>query len=348
MNDLDFCISSYLAFRYVARPGIGWRDGVMPAFPDVKAQGRYRVKTAVDVLARLRQSVQEAIPPSGTGVLLSAGMDSAIIAALLPAGTPAYTVRFVAHDAVDEAPTAQCVATRLGLRHTVVDVTWADYQASMDLLMGNKQAPLHPVEVGLYRAACVAQRDGVRVLVVGNGADSTFGGLDKLLSRDWTFDEFVQRYTFLDPAAVVKRPVPTTEIFEPYRQGNSINVMGFLKVVHGLGIIQMFENAIHAAGCTLVAPFEDLVLGVPLDLQRIRGGEPKYILNEVFRTLYPGVPVPEKIAFARPVAQWLRNWKGPQRAEFREGLDMTAFSGEQKWQLYCLERFLNLIDREAD
>ncbi len=145
----------------------------------------------------------------------------------------------------------------------------------------------------------------------------------------------------------MKRPVAVVDIYESYRRENGFNVMGFLKVVHGLGIIQMFENAIHTGGCSLVAPFERLALDAPLDLQRIRSGEPKYILNEVFRAVCPGLEIPAKIPFARPVTQWLGGWTGPKRPEFRNGLSMADFTGEQKWQLYCLERFLDLLDKGA-
>ncbi len=347
MIDSDFCISSYVAFRYVAKPDIGWKDGVTPEFPNVKAQGKFKVKTAAEVMQRLRQIARESCEVKGLGVLLSAGMDSAIIASLLPRGTRAYTVRFMAKDAIDEAPAAARVAEKLGLNHTVVDVAWDDYNDSMDELMKRKKAPLHPAEVGLYKASCTARQDGITSLAVGNGADTTFGGMDKLLAKYWTFDEFVQRYTFLEPRRAVKKPVSVLDIYEPYRQGNCVNVMGFLKVVHGLGIIQMFENSIHAGGCALVAPFEELALDAPLDIRRIRSGEPKYILNDVFRTACPGLEIPEKIPFARPVAQWLRDWTGPKRSEFSPGLAMADFTGEQKWQLYCLERFLNLLDEGA-
>lgn len=344
MTDYDFCISSYLAFRYVAKAGIGWSPTVMADFPDVKAQGRFKVKTSAEVFQRLRETVAESCAGRSAGVLLSAGMDSAIIAAMLPRGTRAYTVRFVAEDAIDEAPAAGRVAEILKLDHCVVDVTWDDYRESTDLLMKRKKSPLHPAEVGLYKAACVARKDGIELLAVGNGADSTFGGMDKLLVKDWTFDEFVHRYTFLDPRRAVKKPVPVEDIYETYRQGGGVNVMGFLKVVHGLGIIQMFENAIHAGGCSLIAPFERLALDAPLDLARIRGGEPKYILNDVFRTACPGLEIPRKIPFARPVTQWLGGWTGPRRPEFLGGLVMADFTGEQKWQLHCLERFLNLLE----
>ena len=345
MTDYDFCISSYLAFRYVAKPNIAWKDGVLPDFPNAKAQGKFKVKNSQEVLVRLRQISQKFLNCKELGILLSAGMDSAIIAGMLPRGTRAYTVRFIARDAIDEVPAARQVAEKIGLDHRIVDVTWEDYNNSMDLLMKHKKAPLHPVEVGLYKAACVARNDGINVLVVGNGADSTFGGMDKLLSKDWTFDEFVKRYTFLEPPQAVQQPVSIVDIYEPYKCDHGFNVMGFLKVVHGLGIIQMFENAIHAGGCSLIAPFEELILDAPIDLQRIRAGEPKYILNDVFRVVCPGFRIPGKIPFARPLAQWLNDWTGPNRPEFLKGFSVAGFTGEQKWQIYCLERFLNMLEK---
>ena len=59
---------------------------------------------------------------------------------------------------------------------------------------------------------------------------------------------------------------------------------------------------------------------------------------------YPDIPVPNKIPMPRPVDKYFESWSGPRRAEFRDDLDMQNFSGNQKWQLYCLERFLNMIE----
>jgi hypothetical protein len=184
--------------------------------------------------------------------------------------------------------------------------------------------------------------------VLGNGADSTFGGLDRLLSREWTFDAFVERYTFVDPAAALRAPRSVRPVFEHYRRGDDgIDVVEFLKVVHGRGIVQAFANAVGAAQVHSVEPYETLTLAAPLDLARIRAGESKYLLREVFRRLYPGWDLPPKIAFARPLGVWLRDWPGPTRPEFIAALDMQRFGGEQKWLLYCLDRFLQLIDAGA-
>lgn len=342
-TDKDFCISSCLSFRYVARDGIAWKDGLMPEFPRMEPGRQVKVKTADDVLSALKTIVAKDLT-ADTGILLSGGMDSAILAALLPPKTPAYTIRFMAAGAVDESTQASLYTKKYDLAHHVIDIAWKDYEECVDLLMKHKKAPLHPVEVGLYQTGRRAKADGINKLILGNGADSTFGGLDKLLSRDWTFGEFVKRYTFVDPTPVIKRPVSMIDIYGDYRIGEGIDVIAFLKVVHGLGVVQAFENAIHAAGCSILAPYEDLVLDAPLDIKRIRNGQSKYIVREVFSRLYPDVGQPDKIAFARPMDEWLKDWSGPARSEFRDNLDITKLTGDQKWIVYCLERFLNIHD----
>lgn len=71
MVNYDFCISSYLAFRYVAHDDVTWKEGVMPDFPNVVKQGRPKVKTAVEVLERLRETIREVDDTQVLGVLLS-------------------------------------------------------------------------------------------------------------------------------------------------------------------------------------------------------------------------------------------------------------------------------------
>ena len=96
-----------------------------------------------------------------------------------------------------------------------------------------------------------------------------------------------------------------------------------------------------------MAPFEELVLGEPLDITRIRAGESKYLLRAVFTELFPGFDIPDKIPFARPMEDWMESYTEADRQEYRENLDLKQFNGEQKWLIFCLERFLNLIEVES-
>jgi glycerol-3-phosphate cytidylyltransferase len=59
---------------------------------------------------------------------------------------------------------------------------------------------------------------------------------------------------------------------------------------------------------------------------------------------YPEIPVPEKIPMPRPVDTYFCDWEGPTRPEFRRDIDMSKYTGNQKWQMYCLEQFLNMYE----
>jgi len=43
----------------------------------------------------------------------------------------------------------------------------------------------------------------------------------------------------------------------------------------------------------------------------------------------------------RPVDAYFADWKGPSRPEFRDDVEISRYAGNQKWQMWCLERFLN-------
>jgi len=49
----------------------------------------------------------------------------------------------------------------------------------------------------------------------------------------------------------------------------------------------------------------------------------------------------------RPVNEWFADWVGPTRPEFIPHCtdDMT---GDQKWMVWCLERYLNIIEGGLD
>ena len=105
----QFCLSSFLAFRYVAKDGYSWKDGITPSFPKLCRKGQIGVKSAGDVLSILKNQVLNNEP---TGILLSSGIDSLILASFLPPGTKAYTIRFIADGAIDESSEAAIFAKK--------------------------------------------------------------------------------------------------------------------------------------------------------------------------------------------------------------------------------------------
>ncbi len=60
-----------------------------------------------------------------------------------------------------------------------------------DELMLYKGAPIHSIETQIYIAAKKVLSDGFTKFIFGENADIIFGGMDKLLAKDWFFGEFV-------------------------------------------------------------------------------------------------------------------------------------------------------------
>ena len=226
-----------------------------------------------------------------------------------------------------------------------MDISFDEIQAYINPVMENKGAPVHSIEPQILKAALQAKKDGIEMMFVGESSDLVFGGMDGLLSKDWLFDEFVKRYTFLFPEDVLVEPVSMNYLYERYRQdGDRINYLKFMDDVFAIESSSSYFNAFAVASIPYYDPYARLKMAEPLDLARIRNGEPKYLIRELMKKKYPDIPVPDKVPMPRPVDDYFKNWKGPKRLEFKSDLDMSQFTGNQKWQLWCLERFLNLYD----
>ena len=134
------------------------------------------------------------------GVLLSGGLDSALIAAvarsLRPSQQlPAYCIRF-AEASFDEGREAERIAARLGCPFVPVTVTADDIPSTLRELVTTTGEPLaDPAWLPLAQVAQRASRD-VRVLLAGEGADELFGGYPAYLGA-----QFARHYARL-PAAL--------------------------------------------------------------------------------------------------------------------------------------------------
>lgn len=344
----DWCMSSYLAFRYIERDGVDFAEGLHHRnIQPIPSNERIPVKSWKD-MDREFGRVFESLSDKRLGVLLSGGMDSACAASYMPGGD-AYTFRFLGGDFQSaELARAESFASEYGLVLHYVDIDWNTVQSHVDACMKAKAAPVHSIEPQLLQAALQAKADGVEHLIVGESADLIFGGMDKLLSQDWTVEGFKARYTFLDPAVALKDPVDMSYLFERYRIGGTdrIDFLTFMDEVFSVESSSSYMNAFEVAGMPYTDPYAGLVMADPLDLSRVRNGEPKYLVRELFHARYPKLPIPDKNPMPRPVDAYFASWDGPYRPEFREDMDMNSLTGNQKWQLWCLERFLNALDGE--
>lgn len=347
MGNKDFCLSSYMAFRYIWKDGQdfynGFRHSNYVAVPENEKIG---VKTSEDIDARIQEQVDALYAKyDNIGILLSGGMDSANLAAYLKPGSHAYT--FVSDTGVFNADVerARTYCRKFNLQHHLIDITFDDYKMYTPVVMAAKNAPVHSIEPQIYKAAIAAKKDGVQMILVGESADLIFGGMDKLITPEWDFDGFTKRYTFLEPSLVLENPVSQTDLYEQYRVGdNGIDYMRFMDEVFSIESSSSYLNAFAVAGMPYYDPYARLVMTEPLDMQRVRNGEPKYLVRGLYAIKYPELEIPFKIPMPRPVDAIFKDWAGPQRSEFRKDIPMSTLTGNQKWQLWCAELFLNMFD----
>ena len=342
--DKGYCMSAFLTFRYVPNPEKQFRGGIehieCTIVPDSE---KYPCKTIDDIENHIIEKIDE-VKDRKTALLLSGGIDSGILASYMPKGSVAYTVDSPAEVAKEEIKRAKEVCDKYGLEHRIVEVTWQDYEKCIDILMKHDGCPVFANEPQVYALAKRIKEDGFGAIIFGDNADAVFGGYNLLLSKDWTFDGWVDRFTFIKPERVLRHPVEITEVYEHYRTGtNSINYLQFMNEVFAISSSGAYVNAFECLGLDYMDPYADMKMADSLDLDRVRSGDSKYMLRELYSSRFPDFEVPEKIAMARAVDVWLKDWEGPTRDEFIPGCtrDMT---GEQKFMVYSLERFLSLMD----
>lgn len=347
MENKDFCLSSYIAYRYIWRDDMDFYKGFHHSnYQPINNSDKRPVTTPRDIDSEIKRQIDSLYQKyNNLGILLSGGMDSANLAAYLKPGSHAYT--FISSTGVfnEDVERAKIYCAKFGLIHHLVEITFDDYKKYTPIVMSKKFAPVHSIEPQIYKAAIQAKKDGVEMILVGESADLIFGGMDKLITPEWTFDTFAKRYTFLDPSLVLNNPVDQVELYEKYRiDEEHIDYMKFMDEVFSIESSSSYLNAFSVADLPYYDPYARLVMAEPLDMNRIRNGEPKYLVRGLYAIKYPELEIPFKIPMPRPVDTIFLNWRGPTRPEFRKDIPIDSLSGNQKWQLWCAELFLNLFD----
>lgn len=342
MVDKEFCMSSFLVFRYIIDDNKDFFEHthhqIYNLIPDEK---RVLVWNAYDIDKAIKTEF-DSVRNKRLGILLSGGMDSACLASYME-GCDAYTFRFLnGNYQKDELERAECYAHKYNLTLHYVDISWNTVQINLESVIKAKGAPVHSIEPQILAAAKVAKEDGIEMMVIGDAADYVFGGMDGLHAKNWTFEEFIERYAYLKPEQVLNDPVDMLPAFEKYRKGTGIDFISLMHEYADIESYASYENAFNACAMPFIDPYEVLKMAEPLDLSRIRNGESKYLIRDLFRMKYPEIPIPQKLPMPRPVDEYFKKWSGPKRTEFKTNLDMNKFSGNQKWQMYALERFLEM------
>jgi asparagine synthetase B (glutamine-hydrolysing) len=333
-------------FRTIADTSKCFTYKYLPKLFDTNYQ-RKSVGNSLELNNFLHERVSIATKDGKAALALSGGIDSAILAKYMPKGSVAYTFKCIVpgNEVTDESTMAAQYAEACGLEHRIVEVYWEDIEKFLTILMKNKGSPLHSIEIQIYKASLQAKKDGFSKLIFGESADALYGGHDGLLSKNYNLEEITKRYSHVLPQTVLKEPNLILEPFLDYFDDNRSDIVGFVRDVYFKESMASYENACQAAEIEPIIPYS-MTSPPELDLDRIRLGEPKYIVREVFKKLYPDFKINEKIPMPRPTNEWFKDWSGPARSEFIPNCQNTL-TGDQKWLVYCLEKFLDMVDNSA-
>ena len=342
--DKEYCMSSFLMFRTLADDEKCFRKDLKPNifhvdFPQIP------VANSQDLEKAIAEQMHEWTKDGKAALAVSGGIDSAILTKFMPKGSKTYTFQCIVPgiEVTNEVPQAKKYAETCGLDHEVVVIYWEDFETLAPILMKHKGAPIHSIEVQIYKAAMKARADGFERLIFGESSDVNYGGLSGLMSKDWTFGEFVDRYSYLLPYKVLKNSSLILDPYKAHEENGYVDAHEFCRTFfleEGMG---SYINACQCAGIEVKSPYVNTYLSVPLDYARVRAGENKYVVREIFERLYPHWSIPTKTPMPRPMNEWLKDWKGPEREEFWENC-VHGLTGDQKWQLWALEKFLDMLD----
>lgn len=338
-------LSSYFIYRYGFNEDVSISEKYPNHIVDLGFD-RVKVKTAEDLLAAIKNRVEESTSEGKTALALSGGIDSAILAKYMPEGSKAYTFRCIVPGikVTDETERASYYAKTCNLDHQIIDIYWEDIERVIDELMRHKGGPVHSIEAQIYIAALKAKEEGFENIIFGENADIIYGGMNGLLQKDWLFGEFVDRYTYVKPYYVLKDGEMLLDPFKEFCKDGHIDGHDFINKYFRQEALGTYNNACDTAGIKFVGPYSETVFDEPIDYERIRSGDTKYVIREAFKILYPDYEAPEKIPMPRPVNEWFANWEGPTRPEFIPHCT-DEMTGDQKWMVWCAERYLNLLDK---
>lgn len=212
-------------------------------------------------------------------------MDSSILALYLP-GIDAYTFCFLGGKfQQDELHRAETFTEKNGMTLHYLDIDWDTVTENLKPVMISKGGPAHSIEPQMCQGARQVKADGVDLMIIGDASDYIFGGMDKLLSKDWSFDAFVKRYIYVDPFEVLKEPVSVQYLFERYRCSDRIDFVEILEKLATQESYGSYDNAFVTAGLDYFDPYETedgRAVGFAKDTgRRIKVSDSVTVQNEV-------------------------------------------------------------------
>ncbi len=170
----------------------------------------------------LRESVARSADSEATAAFLSGGTDSSTVAGVLTElrGKPArtYSIGFSA-DGFDEMHYARLAGRHFGLDMREYYLKPADILSALPVIAGHYDEPFaNESAVPAYFCAKMAQEDGYRVMLAGDGGDEIFGGNSRY-AKQKIFESYHALPTFLRTGLIEPlAAIPGLDRFPPSRK----------------------------------------------------------------------------------------------------------------------------------
>ena len=294
-----------------------------PEARDARSEAE-RVEELASVLSTV--TAEHLISDVPLGLLLSGGLDSSVIAALAARHAPLLTISMgFGSSGIDERPFARDVAGHIGSRHLEVLVTPQEVMAEVEQgawVFDDLFADWGTITTRLLYRRCREQ--GVKVVLVGEGADELFGGYDIFRASAslglWQRFRLYQRYAGRRHGRLFGAFNEIVEGYLEARGGSAFEAVRMFESRRQLPnqYVMKVDKASMAESLEARAPYldrrvADVAFRTPAELL-LRGGENKYLLRALARReqLLPPAIV-ERAKFGAPLAaSWM-----DENAEFR-------------------------------
>jgi asparagine synthase (glutamine-hydrolysing) len=202
------------------------------------------------------------------GLLLSAGMDSSLLLALMSRGGGAwrtYTVGYGKSFEDDELDEARRIAASFGSRHVSIELTRAAFEEKLPQVVASLEEPVAASSIVPMYAVCQRARADVKVALIGQGPDELFGGYTRHLGvhygRMWRSVPAAVRGVIanainaLPRNEALKRGLYALDVPERVRRYQSV-----FSILPGPAIDSLFQDGLlgPAAGDTILECWSDL------------------------------------------------------------------------------------------
>lgn len=262
----------FLQYRYIPSPYTAWK-GVRKLAPGTKLVAQdgeveisrwYRYspvpfstpkspgEAGEELLSHYRKAIRrQLISDVPVGLLLSGGMDSALLLALMNengADWRTFSVGYGEDYVDDELVDAQETARVLGSRHTSVRITREDFERELGNIVGSLEEPVATASVVPMYFVCQRARQDVKVGLVGQGPDELFAGYRRHLgARYGTTWRSLPKW-MRDPLGKAIGSLPRTETLKRglYALSNNADerTERFLALVPEMEIEALFQHGV--------------------------------------------------------------------------------------------------------